>query len=109
MQYENLQEIAQWIVKYIQSRRSHNDPEEYIEASLMEVATFHMGAKLQKGRMVLLPTNRFQLMSRLSQTYLVDSISRAIDYRLQFHKFHQADLFGINNYYLDKQLLIEVT
>jgi len=52
--------------------------------------------------MVLLPTNRFQLMSRLSQTYLVDSISRAIDYRLRFYKYHQQDLFGIdaqeNNY-----------
>jgi len=45
--------------------------------------------------MALLPTNRFQLMSRLSQTYLVDSISRAIDYRLRFHKYHQRDLFGI--------------
>jgi len=54
-----------------------------------------MTEKIEKGRMMLIPTNRFQLMSRLSQTYLVDSISRAIDYKLRFYKYHQRDLFGI--------------
>ena len=97
LQSDNLEYIAEWIIKYIQLRRSNGEPEEYIEASLMEIATYHMGVKLQKGRMMLLPINRFQLMSRLGQTYLVDSISRAIDYRLRFHKFHQADLFGIEH------------
>ena len=76
-------------------RRDNGDPIEEIATSLIEVATYHMGSTYKKGKMMLLPTNRFQLMSRLSQTYLVDSISRAIDYRLRFHKYHQKDLFGI--------------
>ena len=32
-------------------------------------------------------TNRFQLMARLKQYYLVECLSRAIDYRLNFQKF----------------------
>ena len=43
----------------------------------------------------LITVNRFQLMSRLMQTYLVDNVSRAIDYRLAWHKKHQEDVFGI--------------
>lgn len=31
-------------------------------------------------------TNRFQLLARLKQYYLVESVSRAIDYRLNFMK-----------------------
>ena len=31
----------------------------------------------------LITVNRFQLMSRLMQTYLVDNVSRAIDYGLR--------------------------
>ena len=31
-------------------------------------------------------TNRFQLLARLKQYYLVESVSRAIDYRLNFIK-----------------------
>jgi len=42
----------------------------------------------------LIPFSRFQLMFRLGQTYLVDMISRSIDYRLQFNKFSQYSLFG---------------
>ena len=42
----------------------------------------------------LIPFSRFQLMFRLGQTYLVDMISRIIDYRLQFNKFTQYTLFG---------------
>ena len=37
--------------------------------------------------------NRFQLLPRLSQTYLVDQVSRAIDYRLQWNKNNQEDIF----------------
>ena len=40
-------------------------------------------------------TNRFQIMSRLGQTFLVDNVSRAIDYRLNWYKKHQEDVFGI--------------
>ena len=36
-------------------------------------------------------------MSRLGQTYLVDSLSRAIDFRLAWHKQHQKDVFGIED------------
>jgi len=35
-------------------------------------------------------------MSRLGQTYIVDNVSRAIDYRLAWHKRHQEDVFGIS-------------
>ena len=43
----------------------------------------------------LITVNRFQLMSRLAQTYLVDNLSRAIDFRLNWHRKHQEDVFGI--------------
>jgi len=46
--------------------------------------------------MLVIPTKRFQLRSRRSQTDLVDSISRAIHYRLRFHSYHQKDLFSID-------------
>ena len=95
LQRETLESVAKFILTYIQERRDNGDPIEEIETSLIEVATYHMGSTYTRGKMMLLPTNRFQLMSRLSQTYLVDSISRAIDYRLRFHKYHQKDLFGI--------------
>jgi len=97
LHFEKLDSLSMFIKTYIQSRRDNGLPKEEIENSLEEISLYHMENKLKKGRMVLIPTNRFQLMSRLSQTYLVDSISRAIDYRLRFHKFHQKDLFGIDN------------
>jgi len=34
-------------------------------------------------------------MSRLGKTYLVDNVSRVIDYRLAWRKRHQEDIFGI--------------
>ena len=37
-------------------------------------------------------TNRFQLMARLKQYYLVECLSRAIDYRLNFQKFVPSSL-----------------
>jgi len=63
-----------------------------------------MGEKNDDGSQLVLrnraneeiTVNRFQLMSRLGQTYLVDNLSRAIDYRLNWHKDHQQDIFGIN-------------
>jgi len=48
----------------------------------------------RKGQLVTV--NRFQVMSRLGQTYLVDNVSRAIDYRLAWYKHHQEDVFGIS-------------
>ena len=48
----------------------------------------------KKGKLV--SVNRFQLMSRLGQTYLVDNVSRAIDFRLAWHKNHQEDVFGVS-------------
>ena len=63
-----------------------------------------MGEKNENGTVLMLPNrkgklisvNRFQLMSRLGQTFLVDNVSRAIDYRLAWHLKHQKDIFGIN-------------
>ena len=92
---ESLYDVGNCIQSYIKSRRDDMQLEEEIESSLTEVLNFHTVTNLKKGRMTTIPTNRFQLMNRLSQTYLVDSISRAIDYRLRFHRFHQKDLFGI--------------
>jgi len=56
-----------------------------------------------EGNLLLMPTqctpprlitfSRFQLMFRLGQTFLVDMISRIIDYRLQFNKLAQHTLF----------------
>jgi len=97
LEYGSQQAIAAHITTFLQSRRDSDKPVEDIEKSLTELCNYHMGPHLSKGRMVLLNTNRFQLMSRLSQTYLVDSVSRAIDYRLRFYRFHQKDLFGIDN------------
>ena len=96
-QQEDLQQAQDYIKGYLQSRRQNRCAQENIESALLEICNYHMGPTFEKGRMTLLPTNRFQLMNRLSQIYLVDSISRAIDYRLQFYKFHQRDLFGTSN------------
>lgn len=40
------------------------------------------------------PINRFQLLSRLGQTYLTDMISRPIDYQLHRHKSNENYVFG---------------
>ena len=95
LEHESLQDAVKLIQTYLKSRRDCMQPEEDIETSLTEILNYHIDTYLKKGRMAILPTNRFQLMNRLSQTYLVDSISRAIDYRLRFHRYHQKDLFGI--------------
>jgi len=49
--------------------------------------------KNRKGKVIAV--NRFQLIIRLGQTYLVDNVSRAIDYRLAWHKKHQEDVCGV--------------
>jgi hypothetical protein len=38
--------------------------------------------------------NRFQYLSRLGQVYMVDMVSRAIDFRLDWHKHNQETIFG---------------
>ena len=43
----------------------------------------------------LINVNRFQLLSRLMQYYVVESVSRAIDYRLQWHKHNKSTIFGV--------------
>jgi len=95
LQRGNVQRVQEYILSYLQSRRDNDDPEEEIETSLAAICKHHISPNIDRGRMVLLCINRFQLMSRLSQIYLVDSVSRAIDYRLRFYKYHQKDLFGI--------------
>jgi hypothetical protein len=49
-------------------------------------------ANNQNGDRILV--NRFQLMSRLMQYYIVESVSRAIDYRLEWHKNNKSTIFG---------------
>jgi len=41
-----------------------------------------------------IPVNRFQIMSRLMQYYIVDAVSSAIDYRLEWHKNNKDYIFG---------------
>ena len=48
----------------------------------------------------LLATNRFQLMTRLSQYYQVEQLSRVIDSRLQCHKSNQSYIFGQRSQYV---------
>ena len=43
---------------------------------------------------VLKHVNRFQAMARLGQTYLVDNVSRAIDFRADWHKKNRNTIFG---------------
>jgi hypothetical protein len=40
------------------------------------------------------PLNRFQLMSRLGQVYAVETVSRALDFRLGWHRHKQSTIFG---------------
>ena len=103
LELESLDKIATFINYCMDHRRQIGLPEENIEKSLLHIAKFHCSHYLIKGKMMLLKVNRFQLMSRLSQIYLVDSVSRAIDYRLRFHRMHQQDLFGIQPSTADQQ------
>ena len=86
-------------------------PDKNVDGTLL---TWHF----DDGREV--PVNRFQLMSRLGQTYVVgnikyefialsiifndilDQISRAIDYRLLWHKKHQHQLLQTPNPFIEE-------
>jgi hypothetical protein len=48
--------------------------------------------KTIKGREI--NVNRFQLLARLAQYYVVESVSRAIDYRLEWHRNNRSTIFG---------------
>ena len=98
---DSVPELVSYINSYIQTRRREQLPEEQIEKSLIQISKFHMTKTLTKGRMMVLNVNRFQLMSRLGQIYLCDSVSRAIDYRLRFYKFNQKNIFGIDQENID--------
>ena len=93
---DSLLQLASYIETYICSRRREQTLEEEIEKSLIQISKYHMASTLTRGRMMVLNVNRFQLMSRLGQIYLCDSVSRAIDYRLRFYKFNQKNVFGID-------------
>lgn len=45
---------------------------------------------------IQIPLNRFILMGRLMQYWLCETLSRAINYRIEFHRRNQQTLFGIN-------------
>ena len=47
-----------------------------------------------KDHTKLLPTNRFQLMSRVSQYFIVEQLIRALDFKLQWHKKNKGYIFG---------------
>ncbi|KAJ1398675.1 hypothetical protein B484DRAFT_484083, partial [Ochromonadaceae sp. CCMP2298] len=51
-------------------------------------------ASVNKDDSRLLPVNRFQLMARLGQLYLVDMTSRVIDFRLHFQKNNANHFHG---------------
>ncbi len=53
----------------------------------IEVPTLRDNSKVVK-------VNRCQLLARLGQTYLVDMVSRSIDYKLRWHTNHQNHIFG---------------
>ena len=53
---------------------------------------FLLPSKLNQN--VLLHVNRFQVCSRLRQMYIIDMVSRAIDYRLSWHSNNQGTIFG---------------
>jgi hypothetical protein len=50
--------------------------------------------KLNTGESFFMPTNRFERFHRLGQIYLVDQMSRAIDFSLKFHRENQSLIFG---------------
>jgi hypothetical protein len=48
------------------------------------------------------PTNRFSLLSRVSQTYFVDQVSRIIDDRLQYQEEHEDEFKGVDKQEKDR-------
>jgi hypothetical protein len=57
-----------------------------------------------KSNTKLLATNRFQLMHRLTQYYLVEQLSRALDFKLQWHKKNRGYIFGERSLYSSSAL-----
>jgi hypothetical protein len=49
---------------------------------------------MNKLKTAIIPTNRFQTMSRLAQYHLVDGLSRSIDFKLKWHDKNKALIFG---------------
>jgi len=47
-----------------------------------------------KDRSRHINVNRFQLFARLAQYFAVESVSRALDYRLRWHRENQSYIFG---------------
>jgi hypothetical protein len=70
------------------------------EMSPEELADPHFGkfgqicTQIDTGRTFFNPSNRFERFSRLGQTFLVDQMSRAIDFRLSYLKNMQDHIFG---------------
>jgi len=64
-----------------------------------------MGEKNEDGSTLLflnrpnkfVAANGFKVICRLGQTYLVENLSRAIDFCLVWPKQHQKDVFGIQD------------
>jgi hypothetical protein len=50
------------------------------------------GLNVKNQNAELINVNRFQIMSRLMQYYVVESVSRAIDYRLEWMRNHQSTI-----------------
>jgi hypothetical protein len=69
--------------RFLMPERDYESPSGYLE-------------RMNKAGTRLLPTNRFQLMSRLGQHYAVEGISRAVDSRV-FHARLEALLHNLRN------------
>lgn len=50
---------------------------------------------MNKDNTMLLSFNRFDYFARLSQYYMVEGVSRAIDYRLNWMKTHAETIYGL--------------
>jgi energy-coupling factor transporter ATP-binding protein EcfA2 len=55
----------------------------------------------------LIRVNRFQIMSRLMQHYVVENVSRALDYRLDWHRKRQGEIFNDYQTTLNEQIITE--
>ena len=86
--------------RMLMPERYLNDYARNMDASPEELADPHFGkfgkicTQIDTGRPFFNPTNRFERFSRLGQTYLVDQMSRAIDYRMSYIRRHQDHIFG---------------
>ena len=89
-------------VSYMYSRLKI--PEQTYESAFDEVSNneisweednpYKLLRKWNKDHSKLLATNRFQLMPRVCQYYLVEQFSRALDFRLGWHKRKKGYIFG---------------